>query len=67
VTDSGPLLRRQRAARSPARRLFLISAALAGGGLALGAGFLGWRYYAATTFRLPAPEGSGAFGAWLTI
>jgi isoquinoline 1-oxidoreductase subunit beta len=49
------------------RRLFLIGAGLIGGGLAVGAGYVSNKVTRDGQFRLPAPEGGGSFGAWLTI
>ncbi len=50
------------------RRLFLVSAALVGGGLAVGAGYVTHRRGKNKAFQLTAPQGGGAsFGAWLTI
>ncbi len=49
------------------RRIFLITAGVIGGGLAVGAGYVGNKVSKDTLFRLPAPEGGGSFGAWLTI
>ncbi len=49
------------------RRVFIITAGLIGGGLAVGAGYVGNKLSKDKTFRLPVPEGGGSFGAWLTI
>ncbi len=49
------------------RRLFLVSAAVVGGGLAVGAGFINSKLNAQKTYQLPSAPGGGSFGAWLTI
>ncbi len=49
------------------RRVFIITAGLIGGGLAVGAGYVGNKLSKDKTFKLPVPEGGGTFGAWLTI
>ncbi len=50
------------------RRLFLISAALVGGGVAVGAGYVTLKHNKNKNFVLPSPDNGGAsFGAWLTI
>ena len=49
------------------RRFFLISAAVVGGGLAVGAGFINNKLSKDGGFRLPAQPGEGSFGAWLMI
>jgi isoquinoline 1-oxidoreductase subunit beta len=49
------------------RRIFLISAAVVGGGLAVGAGFVTNKLNKDGGFKLPVKPGEGSFGAWLTI
>jgi isoquinoline 1-oxidoreductase subunit beta len=53
--------------KSRARRIFLISAAVVGGGLAVGAGYVAYQGQRNKSFVLPAKEGQAAFGAWFTI
>jgi isoquinoline 1-oxidoreductase subunit beta len=49
------------------RRFFLISAAVVGGGVAVGVGFLNNKLSKDGAFKLPVQPGEGSFGAWLTI
>lgn len=49
------------------RRIFLVTAAVVGGGMAVGAGFISNKLSSNKSFRLDAPAGGGSFGAWLTI
>jgi isoquinoline 1-oxidoreductase subunit beta len=49
------------------RRFFLISAAVVGGGLAVGVGYVNNKLNKDGGFKLPAQPGEGSFGAWLTI
>jgi isoquinoline 1-oxidoreductase subunit beta len=49
------------------RRLFLITAALVGGGVAVGAGFIANRRRQHRAYVLPTPKDGASFGAWLTI
>jgi isoquinoline 1-oxidoreductase subunit beta len=49
------------------RRIFLISAAVVGGGVAVGVGFLHNKLNKDGAFKLPVQPGDGSFGAWLTI
>lgn len=49
------------------RRLFLITAALVGGGVAVGAGYIANRRSQHRAYVLPTPKDGASFGAWLTI
>ncbi len=49
------------------RRLVLIGAAVIGGGLAVGVGWVERRLGQVRAYRLPESDGERAFGAWLTI
>jgi isoquinoline 1-oxidoreductase subunit beta len=49
------------------RRFFLISAAVVGGGLAVGVAFVNNQLNKDGGFKLPVQPGEGSFGAWLTI
>ncbi len=50
-----------------ARRVLLISAAVVGGGLAVGAGYMQSRTLRHKAFSLTPGKGEAAFGAWFTI
>jgi isoquinoline 1-oxidoreductase subunit beta len=49
------------------RRFFLISAAVVGGGVAIGVGYVNNKLGKDGAFKLPVQPGEGSFGAWLTI
>ena len=53
--------------KSTGRRVFLIGAAVVGGGLAVGIGYLANQLAENRRFMLPPKEGEASFGAWLTI
>lgn len=67
MTSSQPLIRKRKGPRSLARRIFIATAALAGGGLAVAAGAGGWRAWQISRFKAPAADGESAFNAWVTI
>jgi isoquinoline 1-oxidoreductase subunit beta len=49
------------------RRFLLISAAVVGGGLAVGVAFVNNKLSKDADFKLPVQPGDGSFGAWLTV
>jgi isoquinoline 1-oxidoreductase beta subunit len=53
--------------KSLARRVLLISAAVVGGGLAVGAGYIQNKALRNKAFALTPGKGEAAFGAWFTI
>ena len=50
-----------------ARRTFLVSAGVIGGGLLIGAGVIAARLHTLDSFKLPAAKGETSFSAWLRL
>jgi isoquinoline 1-oxidoreductase beta subunit len=67
MSAAKPLIRTPSQPRSLARRAFVATAALAGGGLVAAAGVGGWRAWEVSRYRAPAGPGDSAFNAWVVI
>lgn len=65
---SAPSLDRpSRRPRNALRRILLASGMLAGGGLALGVAFAGWRAWQISQYRVSGGPGAHGFNAWISV